>query len=1273
MAARTFLFVFLAMALQAAPSSLFYDPALDKNDEAWRQKLPEIVQPVGAELPGPDGHGRIPLRGQFNILMPKEGEVLRLRLHEISSLNIEFEDDPGTLVSWIHSHLVAFRARWPKAEQVQPLRADADPVFHRAPYITRVDPKVDFNWSGGGPTSNRPEYFAIRWEGSLVIKEAGRYRIGGESDDGVRVRIGDELVINQWQDQTQSRHSREIELTAGEHPISMEYSENAGQAVARLLWQPPGASGLTAIPTEALRTPQGEPGLWGHYVTIQDAGAPGAAKLHIMDSDFGQWNNFGRGNLDIRYQDGEIVFACGEIPLLRIPHQTPPTRFLLRGSVYLRCAHMLELPPLPLEDDIVAADTVADDSPITWTKEEGGGGEAKASLEVAEDGSVRLHCPGPSHYAKAVARIPTENSAVITLHVQQADHATGLFLQGPFGNDHRQYITANSLRALVYDPHNHEHVRERAARGHIMPESWWMRFEVGFNQILTSISLDKRIWTILRREPMESKKYEVKPEIVFGLKIDRNKEPCEIRIGPPEIRRWHRLEALAARVDVDISHSRPESRRSNAFRAVTLANDSGVDLAELAPAMRELARRSGAHHEDRDNASGRWYAIDTLMRRIVFQQWATGDRRALGDLKQAWTDSTPLFAGILSRSHAYPSLLSELHMFELWTRQDWEGLWLATERERFHLHSHTATPKNDIGRTNISKMIEEMRSIAAYHLGRPITQRRKHSLRIDRDRHTENLLAEFQAAIANNEIDLAARILTSDEFLIGFAASPTDSEFFLPVGELIRQQALSHPPLREHLSSKFSAVAGLRLATARQRWQRRDFEVIRDQFPGTEASLAAAVHLADRDFSIGRYDSARAVYQQADLQEKVALVDSLTAESAKGAPAPGAPRHGKFRMDLLHVPSLHRRKLERNQALIAAAGYVVLPDRIIVDHLSSQFAISADGKRLLWHQPSEETPQHARRPCDPVAIGDVVVAPAYFKKAKTWGLVGRHVSDGKVLWRRTLAGPVAGELMRHDGNIIALSFARDRGDGQLRLHRIAPHRGSVLSSRDVANFAYTEHGLPEPRVAAHFGRYYISLMNTLLVTDFDGKIEWMRRLPQLGIHSLGGYTSAFVPQAPQVLGDTILVQAINTPGLHAFDAHSGKPVWTHWRRDLQRTMATSDGRVVCISRGCIDTLDAKGQLLRFHSEDIAADSVIPAPDGKILIADIISRETNTQRRELRWLDPVSGEVQSCHIPQVADQYNLRGLRSDGTRLFGFLVNKSYDRGAKVSFAVLRPE
>jgi GH43 family beta-xylosidase len=120
--------------------------------------------------------------------------------------------------------------------------------------VERVDPAIDFAWGDGelapGAGSDR---VSARWTGFLEVPIAGSYTFVTSNDDGVRVRIGDTLVIDDWNFHFPERHEGTVELAAGSVPIVVEYFEIDLTAEMRLWWSSP-STGLAEeiIPTERL-------------------------------------------------------------------------------------------------------------------------------------------------------------------------------------------------------------------------------------------------------------------------------------------------------------------------------------------------------------------------------------------------------------------------------------------------------------------------------------------------------------------------------------------------------------------------------------------------------------------------------------------------------------------------------------------------------------------------------------------------------------------------------------------------------------------------------------------------------------------------------------------------------------------------------------------------------------------------------------------------------------------------------------------------------------
>lgn len=104
--------------------------------------------------------------------------------------------------------------------------------------LTRVDPTVDFDWGGGAPDPGiGQDTFSARWTGYLVARHTETYTLHTVSDDGIRLWINGRLVIDNWTDHAPTENSAVLPLVAGQrNQVRMEFYENGGGAVARLLW-----------------------------------------------------------------------------------------------------------------------------------------------------------------------------------------------------------------------------------------------------------------------------------------------------------------------------------------------------------------------------------------------------------------------------------------------------------------------------------------------------------------------------------------------------------------------------------------------------------------------------------------------------------------------------------------------------------------------------------------------------------------------------------------------------------------------------------------------------------------------------------------------------------------------------------------------------------------------------------------------------------------------------------------------------------------------------
>ncbi len=111
-----------------------------------------------------------------------------------------------------------------------------------SPTVTRNDSQINFDWGYSNPaTGVDPETFSVRWTRTASFN-AGTYRFSATMDDGVRLWVDNNLVIDRWVDQAVTAYTGDSTLTAGNHAIKMEYYDNTGLAVAKLSWEAVGSS-----------------------------------------------------------------------------------------------------------------------------------------------------------------------------------------------------------------------------------------------------------------------------------------------------------------------------------------------------------------------------------------------------------------------------------------------------------------------------------------------------------------------------------------------------------------------------------------------------------------------------------------------------------------------------------------------------------------------------------------------------------------------------------------------------------------------------------------------------------------------------------------------------------------------------------------------------------------------------------------------------------------------------------------------------------------------
>ena len=99
-------------------------------------------------------------------------------------------------------------------------------------------------------SSETGENYGIQFEGFVKIPEEGLYTFYTSSDDGSRLSIGNDVVVNNDGLHAVQRKSGLVRLTAGLHPVTVLFFERAGDEKLEISWEGPGLA-LELVPEAA--------------------------------------------------------------------------------------------------------------------------------------------------------------------------------------------------------------------------------------------------------------------------------------------------------------------------------------------------------------------------------------------------------------------------------------------------------------------------------------------------------------------------------------------------------------------------------------------------------------------------------------------------------------------------------------------------------------------------------------------------------------------------------------------------------------------------------------------------------------------------------------------------------------------------------------------------------------------------------------------------------------------------------------------------------------
>lgn len=192
--------------------------------DAWRMQALTTYQ-AEVDL----GGGTVPLRLEY--FEDRGGALIELRWARLDAATPEPDAVGAPVNVW-------------RGEYYDNVTLDGAPAF------VRNDDQLNFDWGAGlpAPAQLGNDRFSVRWTRTLSLAP-GRYEFTATADDGVRLWVDGQLVINEWAVQSAQAFTALVDVTGGATPVRLEYFENTGAALARLTWVR--ADGGATAPTGA--------------------------------------------------------------------------------------------------------------------------------------------------------------------------------------------------------------------------------------------------------------------------------------------------------------------------------------------------------------------------------------------------------------------------------------------------------------------------------------------------------------------------------------------------------------------------------------------------------------------------------------------------------------------------------------------------------------------------------------------------------------------------------------------------------------------------------------------------------------------------------------------------------------------------------------------------------------------------------------------------------------------------------------------------------------
>ncbi len=637
-----------------------------------------------------------------------------------------------------------------------------------------------------------------------------------------------------------------------------------------------------------------QPLQWQAYATTRSGNTPlptGYVTLGRDDGRMIRTNPVGVHSLELRYADGILSLARGDVPLVEAPIDGPPTDVFFEGAATFRDVSLVAavpIPPLRTPAARPAADFL-DPARGQWAR----GGDPSVGFAVHDDGTTTLSAVDNKQPAWAMLPLPeAAGLREIVVRLEGVTPGTGLV----FGDGSARpqsvlmFLGNKNLPGVVQvqrKPPNDaslESAEQIAAQPFtFVNDTLWFRIRQcgGVQRIDTSV--DGTRW-VSGAEPQPA-------FAAIGLYAVPHPSARSITVAAMQEASFKRLESLcsadlrAAAVELPpqgplatwlaaADAAKPPSadigewRRACGLKA--LAGNAPKDLAidQLALLFREslgMEMPPAARQDllddilaiapivDEPAAAARIAALfDALGSRLA----ADGDERCYSAISHEQL-AAPLRSG--QPFVAFSEPLARREIIGLLCRGDWKAADDLIERLTFF--GFTAKPRNEAFFTWATAVarsgIEGKQSLVAADW--------RHPLLVAPSKESLSVEAELNAALDGEDFADACRLVdaAAADGEVDLLRDRRDADLFMSLPVVVATAMRDEPRLLETMRQDRERIAGLRVLEATAAGNEAAVEATTVQFHGTLAAAKAHVWLGDRSMAAGRFTAALRNYQAA--------------------------------------------------------------------------------------------------------------------------------------------------------------------------------------------------------------------------------------------------------------------------------------------------------------------------------------------------------------------------------------------------------------------------